>query len=626
MSTHSQSPEPSAPLSSQTKHHGSGRHWTDEESALLEKHRQEYRDANDAARAEIFSRVLQDMLDILPNGKSFKKEERSAVKKDIKEWFARYSRKRSQKMPRMGKSWHARHVFQHENKDAIDTEAKRLCAKAIEEGQKRPKGGDPTHFDFRERVVTQMMGKLKKREKDVLQRTAEEYNKKGVDPELKSKLAVKNCTAWMHAFSKELYDTMGVWVFILGCYLKPDGNLDVSTYDFNQELGNGKDFIDNHSWTFHEEGISVSSWRAHNEEYYGLEDLALAKGGHRSQGAMTLEKNLYLEPILPNPSKPPLKTSRDIQIWRLNVLRTFVNQHYTGQSKGSAPWTAIGSKLLDFIDLEYIPPAWRSVNGEGNNFYKFLDPSKFPMEMVTEALQFCVGKGKKPGRSKGQRRGRAATESPSDEEARPKRKEGVEDRQFDDNSWKDLDVDKPAKKRTEQFSKDDWTPDWDGSDDDGEDLDVEKPTKKPTKQHDEHREDGSDDSDSDSDNGQERPKQDTLTEPTVKPSRVNPTLEEDRDSGSDLGSDDATITVDTSPELQPRYNDTRALSHEVPSDTEVLADDTFWEADLGCGVESADRAKKRKFTDEEDTPCKFPRLEKGYKLGPRSARPGKVKC
>jgi hypothetical protein len=90
-------------------------------------------------------------------------------------------------MPRMGKSWHARRVFQHENKEAIDTEAKRLCAEAIEEGQKRPKGGDPTHFDFRERVVTQMMGKLKKREKDVLQRTAEEYNKKGVDPELKSK-------------------------------------------------------------------------------------------------------------------------------------------------------------------------------------------------------------------------------------------------------------------------------------------------------------------------------------------------------------------------------------------------------------------------------------------------------
>ncbi|EDQ98231.1 uncharacterized protein LACBIDRAFT_307132 [Laccaria bicolor S238N-H82] len=314
MSTHSQSPEPSAPLSSQTKHHGSGRHWTDEESALLEKHREEYRDANDAARAEIFSRVLQDMLDILPNGKSFKKEERSAVKKDIKEWFARYSRKRSQKMPRMGKSWHARCVFQHENKDAIDTEAKRLCAEAIEEGQKRPKGGDPTHFYFRERVVTQMMGKLKKREKDVLQRTAEEYNKKGVDPELKSKLAVKNCTARMHAFSKELYDTMGVWVFILGCYLKPNGNLDVSTYDFNQELGNGKDFIDNHSWTFHEEGISVSSWRAHNEEYYGLEDLALAEGGHRSRGAMTLEKNLYLEPILPNPSKPPLKTSCPVSL------------------------------------------------------------------------------------------------------------------------------------------------------------------------------------------------------------------------------------------------------------------------------------------------------------------------
>jgi len=43
----------------------------------------------------------------------------------------------------------------------------------------------------------------------------------------------------MHAFSKELYDTMGVWVFILSCYLKVEGDLDISTYDFNQELGNG---------------------------------------------------------------------------------------------------------------------------------------------------------------------------------------------------------------------------------------------------------------------------------------------------------------------------------------------------------------------------------------------------
>ena len=40
----------------------------------------------------------------------------------------------------------------------------------------------------------------------------------------------------MHAFSKELYDTMGVHVFILGCYMKHNGTLDVLTYDFNQEL------------------------------------------------------------------------------------------------------------------------------------------------------------------------------------------------------------------------------------------------------------------------------------------------------------------------------------------------------------------------------------------------------
>ena len=141
---------------------------------------------------------------------------------------------------------------------------------------------------------------------------------------------MKNCTARMHAFSKELYDTMGVRVFILGCFMKPDGNLDVSTYDFNQELGNGKDYIDVHGHSFQDNGISVSSWRAHNEEYYGSDDLPSAGGGHQgSRAAITLEKNRYDEPILPDPSKPPVKSARDVRIWRLNVLRSFVNQHYS---------------------------------------------------------------------------------------------------------------------------------------------------------------------------------------------------------------------------------------------------------------------------------------------------------
>jgi len=106
------------------------------------------------------------------------------------------------------------------------------------------------------------------------------------------------------------------------------------------------------------------------------------------------------------------------------------------------------------VDQEYIPEAWRTVTSEGDNLYKFLDPSKFPMEMVSEALQFwyerqekgkvafrfksflegkgvweapprkkikvyTVGKGK---RSKGPRKGQAETESRSDDEARPRNK------------------------------------------------------------------------------------------------------------------------------------------------------------------------------------------------------------
>ena len=114
----------------------------------------------------------------------------------------------------------------------------------------------------------------------------------------------------MHALSKELYDTMGVWVFILSCYLKLEGDLDISMYDFNQELGNGKDYLDLHGQSFQEEGISISSWRAHNEDYYGSEDLTGAEEGHQgSRAAMILEKNQYGEPVIPDPSKPPVKSA-----------------------------------------------------------------------------------------------------------------------------------------------------------------------------------------------------------------------------------------------------------------------------------------------------------------------------
>ena len=81
MSTHSGSPEPSAALPAPSKHHGSGRHWTDEETAVLEKHREEYREAGDVARANIVSGVLEEMLSVVHNGKSFNKEERSTLKK-----------------------------------------------------------------------------------------------------------------------------------------------------------------------------------------------------------------------------------------------------------------------------------------------------------------------------------------------------------------------------------------------------------------------------------------------------------------------------------------------------------------------------------------------------------------
>jgi len=53
---------------------------------------------------------------------------------------------------------------------------------AIKAGEKRPKGGDPTHFDFREQVVTEMMGKLKKRQLEELQSMAKSTTRRDWTP------------------------------------------------------------------------------------------------------------------------------------------------------------------------------------------------------------------------------------------------------------------------------------------------------------------------------------------------------------------------------------------------------------------------------------------------------------
>ena len=479
----------------------------------------------------------------------------------------------------------------------------------------------------------------------------------------------------MHAFSKELYDSMGVRVFIFGCYAKPDGTLDVSTYNFNRELGNGKDYIDMQGQRFQEHGMTVSSWRAHNEEYYGSEDLTSADGGHqRGRATMTLEKNSYGEPILPDPSKPPMRSSTDVRKWRLNILRAFINQHYSeprptdlpllilklciyldlaaGQQKGSAPWMAIGAKLLDYVDEEYIPDAWRTETTEGDNVYKFQDPSKFPTEMVTQGLQFWyqrqergkvafrfksflegkgiqeapprrklkvynVGKGSKSGkRSKGQRKRRAATESPSEDEAtigkgkKPSRSKGQRSR-ADTESGSDEEA-RPKQKGVANPKFNAWV-DSDVGTESGSDEEA-GPRMKTLKSKDRW-----DSTESGSEN-EARPERKKSVE-----GQKTVSWEGDDESNVPSSGGNVKQMANTGPTKSRAEDPTPARVTDVQRDSDNLSagNGSYWEANLG---DQSGGGKKRKRSDDEDTPPpKVSRLETVYKLGPRNGPPGKIK-
>ena len=76
--------------------------------------------------------------------------------------------------------------------------------------------------------------------------------------------------------------------------------------------------------------------------------------------------------------------------------------------------------------------------------------------------------------------------------------------------------------------------------------------------------------------------------------------------------------------------DSWAFTDEMKSDSNVLADN-YWEANLGCAdstdmMEVGQQGRKRNLSEETIPSSKIPRLETGCKVGPRNARPGKIKC
>jgi len=288
------------------------------------------------------------------------------------------------------------------------------------------------------------------------------------------------------------------------------------------------------------------------------------------------------------------------------------------------------------VDQEYIPEAWRTVTSEGDNLYKFLDPSKFPMEMVSEALQFwyehqekgkvafhfksflegkgvwealprkkikvhTVGKGK---RSKGPRKGWAETESRSDDEARLRnkgkpgrsmgqRKGWAETESRSDDEVQSNDEDqvytvgrgKLGKSKGQRKGGETWS--------DEEAWPRRKAVKDPE----------FNDTDNDSWDSDHRP---------IKERSQQFKHDQTCEDSFNAGSGDA-----------------------IPGRKLMKKDGGYWEADLGCSestdviqsaMESSERGKKRKYADDEEAPPnKNPRVEASYKFGPRNALPGKIK-
>jgi len=281
-----------------------------------------------AARKEVMA---------LPASKALPAEKLKELTVAVNSWFA-IRAKRSKQTIKFGKTWTGRLAMYHEKKEKVNE----LKAELFEEA--KADGKDPTTaFNFFQKAMTEVWDGLSSQERKHYDTVAIEWNKEGVSKEQKQeyvfhfntppishltypRAAMKHAVSYTKKFADDMYKSLGVRYLFVMAMETPSETMHTGILDFNDAIGGGKTYASQHA-NWQTEGIDLDYWIEHNRQYYDAtkvpEDASTRK---LPRGHLSLERNEYGEPVIPDPLFVPKQ--QGARSWRQNVVRAFLSKHY----------------------------------------------------------------------------------------------------------------------------------------------------------------------------------------------------------------------------------------------------------------------------------------------------------
>ncbi|KAG2092288.1 uncharacterized protein F5147DRAFT_779682 [Suillus discolor] len=279
-------------------------------------------------------------------------------------WFQNQGMKRKLAKPpiKMGQRWTERSV--------IDTSRKKELLKTIQD-ETGAKPGTKEMINHYTKQLNLLIASLPPEELKEAKETADIWNRQGVPDDVKSDIARKKSNDMIHHFATEMWNRVGMRVFVVSAWKNEEGKIHVAGHDYNNEYGGADSFMKTRKWD-----AILPEWDSYAESAFdgNLDGDAVAtrkKGRQDKTYILDVGDNGY--PVLPACDSMDLDTKKA-------VVRAFLTWHYRkccGDPKFSIPWKYVIPRCGEIILTECLP--------EGHNL---AEPSKLRQVHAMELLQF----------------------------------------------------------------------------------------------------------------------------------------------------------------------------------------------------------------------------------------------
>ncbi|KAF6743150.1 hypothetical protein DFP72DRAFT_1080826 [Ephemerocybe angulata] len=361
-----------------------------EDQTILHEHLAIYRVSAKAKRPS----VAQNCAKLITSrrreaNQALSKRESKALPHVLKDWFDAQTPRTTVKGA-VGKVWNTRGVLQVELAEEIKEVRDKMTKKweRSAEGRKATKSERANkQIGFYGNATTEILEALPEEERRRYEKMAREWTLEGPSMEEQQRSS-KNFMKDADAFAIRCYSRMNVRLFMFASYLDERGDLVSMPMDFTQVVGETsftaryKQLIETSELT-----AAWDKW-SKKELTSSHRQTTRATGEHirpASKALLVLQKNLYSEPILPDPREVPLGIRPKDHLTRL--FRTFMVMSYAvamgtadDGTRAVVPWSKLTADPKSFIAEEHLPSKYHE--------HMKLDPSTWRLTTLRSLLTF----------------------------------------------------------------------------------------------------------------------------------------------------------------------------------------------------------------------------------------------